>query len=105
MKFTYVHPGWEGSANDCRVLADARRSPSFPHPPPGCTPTLCLTMYHIDFFQVIYIINCDLLRVVGKYYVVDSGYSSQRGYLTPFKGDRYHLRDYRGTGRVRPVSN
>ncbi|KAI9074870.1 hypothetical protein K1719_043178 [Acacia pycnantha] len=31
----------------------------------------------------------------GKFYVVDSGYPTRDGYLTPFKGERYHLNDYR----------
>ncbi|XP_043725744.1 protein ALP1-like [Telopea speciosissima] len=65
-KFTFVNSGWEGSANDCRVFATALADPTlhFPHPPPG------------------------------KYYVVDSGYPSTIGFLTPFKGQRYHLRDF-----------
>ncbi|XP_043718145.1 putative nuclease HARBI1 [Telopea speciosissima] len=72
MHFTFVNVGWEGSANDCRVFESARNNPSFnfPHPPPG------------------------------KYYVVDSGYANQTGYLTPFRGERYHLPDYRGAGRT-----
>ncbi|XP_042515297.1 protein ALP1-like [Macadamia integrifolia] len=67
MKFTFVYAGWEGSANDCRVFNEALNNPKFefPHPPPG------------------------------KYYVVDSGYPSTTGFLTPFKGQRYHLNDYR----------
>ena len=36
---------------------------------------------------------------VGKYYVVDSGYASQSGFLTPFRGERYHLPDYKGFRR------
>ncbi|XP_042509144.1 uncharacterized protein LOC122084780 [Macadamia integrifolia] len=31
----------------------------------------------------------------GKYYVVDSGHPSTTGFLMPFKGQRYHLNDYR----------
>ncbi|XP_043694280.1 putative nuclease HARBI1 [Telopea speciosissima] len=66
MKFTFVNSGWEGSANDCREFATALADPTlhFPHPP------------------------------LGKYYVVDSGYPSITGFLTPFKGQRYHLRDF-----------
>ncbi|KAL3728828.1 hypothetical protein ACJRO7_033415 [Eucalyptus globulus] len=73
MKFTFVYAGWEGSANDCRVLSAALETPrlQFPRPPPG------------------------------KYYVVDSGYASLPGFLTPFKGERYHLNEYRG-GTRRP---
>ncbi|XP_042487690.1 uncharacterized protein LOC122067917 [Macadamia integrifolia] len=75
MKFTFVYAGWEGSANDCRVFNRALEDPTlrFPHPPQG------------------------------KYYVVDSGYASRNGYLTPFKGERYHIPDYNG-GRRQPRS-
>ncbi|XP_061375020.1 uncharacterized protein LOC133317200 [Gastrolobium bilobum] len=68
MKFTFVYAGWEGSANDCRIFTTALETPrlEFPHPPPG------------------------------KFYAVDSGYPTRDGYLTPFKGERYHLNDYRG---------
>ena len=39
MKFTYIFSGWEGSAHDARVLADAVAEPKFkfPHPPLGKT--------------------------------------------------------------------
>ncbi|XP_043717784.1 uncharacterized protein LOC122665698 [Telopea speciosissima] len=30
----------------------------------------------------------------------DSGYANQTAYLTPFRGERYHLPDYRGAGRT-----
>lgn len=75
MKYTFVYAGWEGSANDCRVLAAALETPhlEFPRPPPG------------------------------KYYVMDSGYAATPGFLTPFRGDRYHLNEYRGRAR-RPTT-
>ncbi|XP_061344936.1 uncharacterized protein LOC133290830 [Gastrolobium bilobum] len=68
MKFTFVYAGWEGSANDCRIFSTALETPrlEFPHPPPG------------------------------KFYVVDSRYPTRDDYFTPFKGERYHLNDYRG---------
>ncbi|XP_030444318.2 uncharacterized protein LOC115666804 [Syzygium oleosum] len=74
MKFTFVYAGWEGSANDCRVLSAALETHrlQFPRPPPG------------------------------KYYVVDSGYAAAPGFLTPFKGERYHINDFRG--RVRQAT-
>ncbi|XP_042487124.1 putative nuclease HARBI1 isoform X3 [Macadamia integrifolia] len=71
MRFTFVYAGWEGSAHDARVFEEARSNATlgFPHPPPG------------------------------KYYAVDSGYASQLGYLTPFRGERYHLPDFSGERR------
>ena len=35
----------------------------------------------------------------GKYYVVDSAYKNSPGFLAPYRGQRYHLRDFRGSGR------
>ncbi|KAL5702596.1 hypothetical protein ACHQM5_027797 [Ranunculus cassubicifolius] len=71
MYFTYVLAGWEGSANDARVLGEAIADPQsgFPYPPQG------------------------------KYYLVDSGYAIAREFLPPYKGQRYHMSQYRGTGR------
>ena len=31
---------------------------------------------------------------VGKYYVVDAGYPNRPGYLSPYKGERYHLPEW-----------
>ncbi|KAG8477249.1 hypothetical protein CXB51_030321 [Gossypium anomalum] len=73
MCFTFVMAGWEGSAHDTRIFLDAIRDPKykFPHPPNG------------------------------KYYLVDSGYPQMKSYLGPYRGQRYHLPDFR---RGRPVS-
>jgi hypothetical protein len=40
-----------------------------------------------------------LLLCVGKYYLVDAGYPLMKGYLTPYKGERYHLPDFRRASR------
>ncbi|XP_026384805.1 protein ALP1-like [Papaver somniferum] len=67
LKFTYIYAGWEGSANDSRILWEAlsNRSLMFPHAPEG------------------------------KYYVVDAGYPNMPGFLAPYRGVRYHLHDRR----------
>ncbi|XP_024030749.1 putative nuclease HARBI1 [Morus notabilis] len=67
MKFTYILSGWEGSAHDARVLADAVGTPrfKFPHPP------------------------------LGKYYLVDSAYANNDYFLALYRGGTYHLADYR----------
>ncbi|XP_019190791.1 PREDICTED: uncharacterized protein LOC109185266 [Ipomoea nil] len=65
MQFVYVLPGWEGSVADSRVLRDAL---SRRHPlkvPNGC------------------------------YYLVDGGYANSEGFLAPFRGQRYHLNEWR----------
>ena len=33
--------------------------------------------------------------VIGKYYLVDAGYPQIKGYLGPYRGERYHLPDFR----------
>ncbi|KAL2248272.1 UNVERIFIED_CONTAM: hypothetical protein Sindi_2679500 [Sesamum indicum] len=64
MQFIYVLSDWEGSAADSRVLRDAV------HRPGG-------------------------LRVSsGQYYLCDNGYANAEGFLTPYKGVRYHLHEW-----------
>ncbi|XP_040367394.1 protein ALP1-like [Rosa chinensis] len=67
MQFTFACAGWEGTAYDSRVFLTALRNPqsNFPKPPNG------------------------------KYYVVDAGYPQMKGYLGPYKGERYHLPHFR----------
>ncbi|CAN6695255.1 unnamed protein product [Malus baccata var. baccata] len=67
MQFTFACAGWEGIAHDTRVFLCVLRNPNlnFPKPPNG------------------------------KYYLVDAGYPQMRGYLEPYKGERYHLPDFR----------
>jgi len=63
MIWSYVLAGWEGSAHDGKVLADA----------------LCkgLTTFH------------------GKYYLGDAGYALTEYCLTPYRGVRYHLKEWK----------
>ncbi|KAL0385468.1 UNVERIFIED_CONTAM: hypothetical protein Sradi_2941100 [Sesamum radiatum] len=69
MQFIFVLSGWEGSAADSRVLRDAINRPH------GlCVPT-------------------------GNYYLCDNGYANAEGFLTPYRGVRYHLKEWdRGAG-------
>lgn len=64
LKFAYVLAGWEGSAHDSRVLNDALSRP--------------------EGLQV----------PEGKYYLADAGYGIRRGFIPPFRGVRYHLKEY-----------
>ncbi|KAL0378974.1 UNVERIFIED_CONTAM: hypothetical protein Sradi_3202900 [Sesamum radiatum] len=64
MQFIFVLSGLEGSAADSRVLRDAM------HRPNG-------------------------LRVpIGNYYFYDNGYANADGFLTPYQGFRYHLKEW-----------
>ncbi|CAN0918096.1 Putative nuclease HARBI1, partial [Linum grandiflorum] len=37
----------------------------------------------------------------GQYYLADAGYTNCEGFLTPFRGQRYHLKEW-GPGPLRP---
>nr|XP_043639522.1 protein ALP1-like [Erigeron canadensis] len=64
LQFTYVLAGWEGSAADSRVLRDAISRPNG------------LKVPH------------------GNYYLCDAGYMNCEGFLSPYRGQRYHLNDW-----------
>nr|XP_034591364.1 protein ALP1-like [Setaria viridis]XP_034591365.1 protein ALP1-like [Setaria viridis] len=64
LRFTYVLAGWEGSAHDALILSDALE-------------------------------RTDGLTVPqGKFYLVDAGYAARPGFLPPYRGTRYHLREF-----------
>ncbi|CAA0833566.1 Unknown protein [Striga hermonthica] len=66
LKSTFVLAGWEGSANDARIFNQKLSDPryNFSYPPPG------------------------------KFYVVDSGYAHILGFMTPYRGEIYHLPEW-----------
>lgn len=35
-----------------------------------------------------------IFNLVGKFYLVDAGYAVRPGFLPPYRGTRYHLREY-----------
>ncbi|PPS11064.1 hypothetical protein GOBAR_AA09572 [Gossypium barbadense] len=68
LKFSYVLAGWGGSAHDSRILSDA-------------------------------LSRSRGLRIPeGKYYLADAGYAIQNGYITPYCGVRYHLKEFHAQG-------
>ncbi|KAH1031795.1 hypothetical protein J1N35_043969 [Gossypium stocksii] len=68
LKFSYVLAGWEGSAHDSRILRDA-------------------------------LSRLRGLRIPkGKYYLADAGYGIRNGCITPYRGVRYHLKEFSDQG-------
>ncbi|KAL0544437.1 hypothetical protein IC582_019552 [Cucumis melo] len=68
--FVYVLAGWEGSAADSRILRDA-------------------------------ISRQNGLQVPkGYYYLCDAGYPNAEGFLAPYRGQRYHLQEWRGAANA-----
>ncbi|KAF7801032.1 protein ALP1-like [Senna tora] len=64
-QFIYVLSGWEGYAADSRVLKSTLSRP------------------------------CGFKVPAEQYYLVDVGYSNAQGFLAPFRGQRYHLNEWR----------
>ncbi|XP_039134372.1 putative nuclease HARBI1 [Dioscorea cayenensis subsp. rotundata] len=64
LKFTYVLPGWEGTTSDSRIMKNALSR------------------------------ACPLKIPQGKYYLVDAGFMLRSGLITPYRGERYHLKEY-----------
>ena len=54
-----------------------------------------------DNIKLVFVIKFLLSNIyfffcfIGKYYLVDAGYPQMSGYLGPYKGERYHLPDFR----------
>ncbi|KAF2310296.1 hypothetical protein GH714_007620 [Hevea brasiliensis] len=68
LKFTYVLPGWEGTASDSRILKNG--------------------LVRED----------KLVIPQGKFYLVDAGLPLRSGLLAPYRGVRYHLNKYSRCG-------
>ncbi|XP_028111582.1 uncharacterized protein LOC114309905 [Camellia sinensis] len=66
MCFTFCLSGWEGSAHNTRIFLDTIRNPSYNFPKPQG----------------------------DEFYLVDTGYPNMKGYLAPYKGERYHLAQF-----------
>ncbi|KAK2454169.1 hypothetical protein QL285_001760 [Trifolium repens] len=75
MLITFVVVGWPGTAHDTRILSSVieEMKSVFPHPPEG------------------------------KYYLVDAGYPNMKGYLSPYKGERYHIPDFRDGSQAQGI--
>ena len=67
LRFCYVLAGWEGSASDSAIFADARKHD-----------------FHVPS---------------GKYFLADAGFASCRELLVPYRGVRYHLREWAAAGK------
>ncbi|RWR94158.1 putative nuclease HARBI1 [Cinnamomum micranthum f. kanehirae] len=66
MPLQFVCAGFEGSANDQKVLTDVLQNKG------------------VHNLQIPY----------GKYYLVDAGYGNRRGFIGPYRGTRYYLKEY-----------
>ncbi|KAL2339778.1 hypothetical protein Fmac_007718 [Flemingia macrophylla] len=72
MKFTYVLGGWEDTASDSRILKDVLSRQD------------------------------SLIIPQGKYYLGDAGFMLKGQIITPYRGVRYHLKEYFRRGPQNP---
>jgi hypothetical protein len=98
-RFTYVLAGWEGSAHDALVLRDALARENGLRVPQGKRLIMSTNLFmkingSLRSNQIVH-------HMLGKYYLVDGGYGAKPGFLPPFRGVRYHLKEW---GR-NPVEN
>lgn len=99
MQFVYMLPGWEGSAVDSHVLRDAVCRLNGLKVPEG------RSQLHgwlhpwsiIKFAPFELIVGC----CAGCYYLCDNGYANSKGFLTPYNGVWYHLKEW-GPGNAMP---
>jgi hypothetical protein len=78
MRFTFIVAGWPGSVHDIRVFNEALQKYY------NCA--IC----YLDTYIVANICH----KYVGKYYLVHSSYANKKGFLSPYKGEKYHLLEF-----------
>ncbi|KAL8478080.1 hypothetical protein ACS0TY_030102 [Phlomoides rotata] len=76
MSFIFVLIGWEGSTTYSKILRDAVTHSNGLR---GCN--------HMSKLR---------LTLAGCYYLCDSGYTNCNGFLAPYRGVRYHLKEWDG---------
>nr|KAJ0202150.1 hypothetical protein LSAT_V11C600330720 [Lactuca sativa] len=89
LQFIYVLAGWEGSAADSRVVRDAISRPHGLKIPHGM-----IYIKHKATQYCQYSLTKYVESIVGTYYLCDAGYTNGEGFLTPYRGQRYHLNDW-----------
>ena len=93
LRFTYVLAGWDGSAHDARILADALEKDDVLRVPQGIS--IWLNLPAIVLYVLVQSSNFSPLSFcLGKFFLVDVEYAVRPRFLPPYRGTRYHLREY-----------
>jgi len=56
-------------------------------------------MINVNFFFFAFFNLKKLYVFTGKYYLVDLGYPNEYEFLGPYRGQRYHLQEFRRRGQ------
>jgi hypothetical protein len=100
MWFTFVGVGLPGSCHDMAVLKSCMGEVNYRHPPAGMV--ACMLCWHC--IHCIHVLRSSksfsdfICLCIGRYYLVDVGYSICEGYLPPYRNQRHHLEDFIRTG-------
>jgi len=93
LRFTYVLAGWEGSAHNARILADALERDDGLRVPQGIS--IWLNLSAMVLYVLVQSFNFSPLSFcLGKFFLVDAGYAVRPRFLPPYRDTRYHLREY-----------
>ncbi|XP_057760796.1 uncharacterized protein LOC130981201 [Arachis stenosperma] len=57
-------------------------------------PSLKLSLYNYLEFTIVNVLPCLHYSSIGNYYLVDAGYTNGPGFLAPYRGTRYHVREW-----------
>ena len=96
--FIIVMVGWKGVAHDTYFL----RCYSSTIYQLSKTTTRYIIFFILNMYEGYYLRTsyvCFFFLLLGKYYLVDAGYTLRKGFLTPYKGQRCHLPDFRRVSR------
>ena len=96
LKFQYVLPGSEGRATDAQILHNALSRTDPLVVPPGMRPNTYKSCLVIRTWSKN--VDCNHFIIIsiglGRYYLVDVGFANALGFLAPYRGVRYHLKDH-----------
>ena len=94
--FVYVLAGYEGYVVESRILQDALDRENGLQMPKG------IYNFNVHYHFGSYKQNANRVSVFGTgyYYVCDVGYPNAKGFLAPYRGQRYHLQDWWGDGNA-----
>jgi hypothetical protein len=88
MQFTFVWAGWEGSAHDTRIFLEAIDNPhiKFSKPLEGSNVCMCVYIYMLMLIVFWHFSFQKIYMYLQGYYLVDSGYPNEYGFLDPYRG-------------------
>jgi hypothetical protein len=98
MHFIYILASWKGSAVDGRVLRDAisrRNGLIVLHGKKNIFANFIILIILRCTKAIFFVKKKKKKTYIGYYYLVDASYTNCKGFLAPYRVQRYHLNDWR----------